>query len=178
MPNCGAEKRLGSSETLRSLKPFYFLFCPFHYIDQIRIIYNADMSLALGKRKRAVTTKSTLPSKKVTVVKPAPPPPAAPEPESDAEDRAAMNEAFRRAFEKRFKAIEEDKPEEVEVEDETDEEDENAWDGLSEEEEDDENEIEVVEHNMSNFSREKADRAALKAFMVTHHLSSLTRTQY
>lgn len=136
------------------------------------------MSLALGKRKRAVTSKSTLPSKKVTVAKPAPPPPAAPEPESDAEDRAAMNEAFRRAFEKRFKAIEEDKPEEVEVEDETDEEDENAWDGLSEEEEDDENEIEVVEHNMSNFSREKADRAALKAFMVTHHLSSLTRTQY
>jgi hypothetical protein len=176
MPNCGAEKRLGSSETLRSLKPFYFLFCPFHCINHIRIIYNTDMSLALGKRKRAVTTKSTLPSKKATTTKPAPPPPAAPEPESDAEDRAAMNEAFRRAFEKRFKAIEEDKPEEAEAEDETDEEDENAWDGLSEEEEDDENEIEVVEHNMSNFSREKADRAALKAFMVISHLPSLTTT--
>jgi hypothetical protein len=111
------------------------------------------MSLALGKRKRAVVSKSTLPSKKVTIAKPAPAPPKAPEPESDAEDREALNEAFRRAFEKRFKAIEEDKPEEAELEEE-------------DPEEDDQDKIEVVEHDMSNFSREKADRAALKAFMV------------
>lgn len=130
------------------------------------------MSLALGKRKRSVTSKSTLPSKKATVAKPAPPPPA-PEPESDAEDREALNEAFRRAFEKRFKAIEEDKPEEVEVEEEDLDEDENEnWDGLSEEEEDDVDEVEVVEHNMSNFSRERADKAALKAFMVIYHFPS------
>ncbi|KAH0392795.1 hypothetical protein KCU89_g13088, partial [Aureobasidium melanogenum] len=77
------------------------------------------MSLALGKRKRAVTSKSTLPSKKATIAKAtAPPPPPAPEPESDTEDREALNDAFRRAFEKRFKAIEEDKPVEVEVEEE------------------------------------------------------------
>ncbi|KAG9691073.1 hypothetical protein KCU95_g8302, partial [Aureobasidium melanogenum] len=125
------------------------------------------MSLALGKRKRAVTSKSTLPSKKATIAKAAAAaPPPAPEPESDAEDREALNDAFRRAFEKRFKAIEEDKPAEVEVEEEDEEEDdEEAWDGLSEEEEDDEDEVEVVEHNMSNFSRERADKAALKAFM-------------
>ncbi|KAK6007032.1 hypothetical protein QM012_006040 [Aureobasidium pullulans] len=126
------------------------------------------MSLALGKRKRAVTSKSTLPSKKATIAKAAPPlpRPAPPEPESDTEDREALNDAFRRAFEKRFKAIEEDKPVEVEVEEEDEEEDEDeAWDGLSEEEEDDEDEIEVVEHNMSNFSRDRADKAALKAFM-------------
>lgn len=128
------------------------------------------MSLALGKRKRAVTSKTPLPSKKVTIAKPAPPPPA-PEPESDAEDREALNEAFRRAFEKRFKAIEEDKPEEVEIEEEEVDDDENEdWDGLSEEEEDDEDEVEVVEHNMSNFSRERADRAASKAFMVIAHI--------
>jgi hypothetical protein len=138
------------------------------------------MSLALGKRKRAVTPKSTLPSKKVTTAKPAPAPPKAPEPESDAEDREALNEAFRRAFEKRFKAIEEDKPEEAEIEEESPDEDDNEdWDGLSEEEEDDEDKIEVVEHNMSNFSREKADRAALKAFMVNFPSQlSLTRTQH
>lgn len=125
------------------------------------------MSLALGKRKRAVTSKSALPSKKATIVKAAPPPPPAPEPKSDAEDREALNDAFRRAFEKRFKAIEDDKPVEVEVEEEDEEEDEDeAWDGLSEEEEDDDDEVEVVEHNMSNFSRERADKAALKAFMV------------
>lgn len=129
------------------------------------------MSLALGKRKRAITSKSTLPSKKATITSPAPPPPA-PEPESDTEDREALNDAFRRAFEKRFKAIEEDKPVEVEVEEEDEDEDEDeAWDGLSEEEEeDDEDEVEVVEHNMSNFSRERADKAALKAFMVLGHL--------
>lgn len=127
------------------------------------------MSLALGKRKRTVTSKSILPSKKATIAKAAPPPPA-PEPESDAEDREALNDAFRRAFEKRFKAIEEDKPVEVEVEEEDDEEDEDeAWDGISEEEEDDEDEVEVVEHNMSNFSRDRADKAALKAFMVLCH---------
>jgi hypothetical protein len=144
------------------------------------IIYHANMSLALGKRKRAVTPKSTLPSKKVSTAKPAPAPPKAPEPESDAEDREALNEAFRRAFEKRFKAIEEDKPEEAEVEEESPDEDDNEdWDGLSEEEEDDEDKIEVVEHNMSNFSREKADRAALKAFMVNFPSQlSLTRTQH
>lgn len=142
------------------------------------------MSLALGKRKRAVTSKSTLPSKKATVAKPAPPPPPAPEPESDAEDREALNDAFRRAFEKRFKAIEEDKPEEADVEEEDldEDEDENEdWDGLSEEEEDDGDEVEVVEHNMSNFSRERADKAALKAFMVTYHFLSqvwLTRIYY
>jgi hypothetical protein len=139
------------------------------------------MSLALGKRKRAVTSKTPLASKKATIAKPAPPPPA-PEPESDAEDREALNEAFRRAFEKRFKAIEEDKPEEVEIEEEEVDEDENEdWDGLLEEEEDDEDEVEVVEHNMSKFSRERADRAALKAFMVLCHLYiriSLTRTQH
>ncbi|KAH0290862.1 hypothetical protein M436DRAFT_59879 [Aureobasidium namibiae CBS 147.97] len=124
------------------------------------------MSLALGKRKRAVTSKTTLPSKKATLAKSAPTPPAAPEPESDAEDREALNEAFRRAFEKRFKAIEEDKPEEVEdEEEELDEDEDEDWDGLSEEDEDDEDEVEVVEHNMSNFSRERADKAALKAFM-------------
>ena len=129
------------------------------------------MSLALGKRKRAVTSKTTLPSKKATLAKSAPPPPPAPEPESDAEDREALNEAFRRAFEKRFKAIEEDKPEEVEIEEEELNEDEDEdWDGLSEEDEDDEDEVEVVEHNMSNFSRERADKAALKAFMVTCQL--------
>lgn len=128
------------------------------------------MSLALGKRKRAVTSKSTLPSKKATIAKAtAPPPPPAPEPESDTEDKEALNDAFRRAFEKRFKAIEEDKPVEVEVEEEDEDEDEDddeAWDGLSGEEEDDEDAIEVVEHNMSSFSRERADKAALKAFMV------------
>jgi hypothetical protein len=138
------------------MKPFYFLFYSFHSSDQTHITHHANMSLALGKRKRAVTSKSTLPSKKVTIAKPAPAPPKAPEPESDAEDREALNEAFRRAFEKRFKAIEED-PDEDDIEN---------WDGLSEEEEDDQDKIEVVEHDMSNFSREKADRAALKAFMV------------
>ncbi|KAG9692270.1 hypothetical protein KCU95_g7383, partial [Aureobasidium melanogenum] len=123
------------------------------------------MSLALGKRKRTVTSKSILPSKKATIAKAAPPPPA-PEPESDAKDREALNDAFRRAFEKQFKAIEEDKPVEVEAEEEDAEEDEDeAWDGISEEEEDDEDEVEVVEHNMSNFSRDRADKAALKAFM-------------
>ncbi|KAI4725140.1 hypothetical protein E4T49_07102 [Aureobasidium sp. EXF-10728] len=123
------------------------------------------MSLALGKRKRAVASKPTLPSKKVTIAKVAPPPPV-PEPESDSEDREALNEAFRRAFEKRFVAIEEDKPEKAQVEEEEEEEDEDEdWGGLSEEEEDAEDEIEVVEHNMSNFSRERADKAALKAFM-------------
>ena len=136
------------------------------------------MSLALGKRKRAVTSKTTLPSKKATLAKPAPPPPAAPEPESDAEDREALNEAFRRAFEKRFKAIEEDKPDEVEIEEEELDEDESEdWDGLSEEDEDDEDEVEVVEHNMSNFSRERADKAALKAFMVTLHLYTKFHSQ-
>lgn len=155
-------------------------FCPFHFLRIIsRITLDSDMSLALGKRKRAVTSKSTLPAKKVTVAKPAPPPPA-PEPESDAEDKEALNDAFRRAFEKRFKAIEVDKPEEVEVEEQELDEDENEdWDGLSEEEEDDEDEVEVVEHNMSNFSRERADRAALKAFMVNCHFPSqvsVTRT--
>jgi hypothetical protein len=125
------------------------------------------MSLALGKRKRAVTSKSILPSKKATIAKATAPPPPAPEPESDTEDREALNDAFRRAFEKRFKAIEEDKPVEVEVEEEDEEEDDDeAWDGLSGEEEDDEDAIEVVEHNMSSFSRERADKAALKAFMV------------
>ncbi|CAD0081832.1 unnamed protein product [Aureobasidium vineae] len=125
------------------------------------------MSLALGKRKRAVASKSSLPSKKAAIAKAAPPPSAPePEPESDSEDREALNEAFRRAFEKRFRAIEEDKSEEVQVEEEEDEEDKDEdWDGLSEEEEDDEDEIEVVEHSMSNFSRERADKAALKAFM-------------
>lgn len=132
------------------------------------------MSLALGKRKRAVTTKSTAPSKKATIAKPAPPPPA-PEPESDAEDREAMNEAFRRAFEKRFKAIEEEKPKEAEVEEEDDEEEDEDWDGISEEEEDDEDEIEVVEHNMSDFSRDRADKAALKAFMVPSLFVSTSR---
>lgn len=132
------------------------------------------MSLALGKRKRVVTTKSAAPSKKATIAKPAPPPPA-PEPESDAEDREAMNEAFRRAFEKRFKAIEEEKPKEAEVEEEDDEEDDENWDGISEEEEDDEDEIEVVEHNMSSFSRDRADKAALKAFMVLSLFVSTSR---
>lgn len=134
------------------------------------------MSLALGKRKRAVTTKSAAPSKKATIAKPAPPPPA-PEPESDAEDREAMNEAFRRAFEKRFKAIEEEKPKEAEVEEEDDEEEDEDWDGISEEEEeeDHEDEIEVVEHNMSNFSRDRADKAALKAFMVPSLFVSTSR---
>ena len=159
-----------------------FFFCPFHFLRIIsRITLDSNMSLALGKRKRAVTSKSTLPSKKVTVAKPTPPPPApAPEPESDAEDREALNDAFRRAFEKRFKAIEEDKPDEVEVEEQELDEDENEdWDVLSEEDEDDEDEVEVVEHNMSNFSRERADRAALKAFMVISHFPSqvsVTRT--
>ena len=136
-----------------------------------KIKFTTSMSLALGKRKRAVTSKTTLPAKKISIAKPAPPPPA-PEPESDAEDREALNEAFRRAFEKRFKAIEEDKPEEAQIEDEDEDENED-WDGLSEEEEDDEDEdkVEVVEHNMSNYSRERADRAALKAFMVIPTIS-------
>ena len=88
-----------------------------------------------------------------------------------------MNEAFRRAFEKRFKAIEEEKPKEAEVEEEDDEEDDEDWDGISEEEEeeDHEDEIEVVEHNMSNFSRDRADKAALKAFMVLSLFVSTSR---
>lgn len=88
-----------------------------------------------------------------------------------------MNEAFRRAFEKRFKAIEEEKPKEAEVEEEDDEEEDEDWDGISEEEEDHEDEIEVVEHNMSNFSRDRADKAALKAFMVPSLFVSTSRNR-
>lgn len=128
------------------------------------------MSVALGKRKRTVKIAAP-PAKKKSIATP-PLPPAAAEPESDGEDKEALQEAFRRAFEARFKPIEEEKPktgaqteledaQDAELEDE-EEDDDDDWDGISEDEEDG---VEVVEHT-TTAKRERADKALLKAFMV------------
>ena len=123
------------------------------------------MSVSLGKRKRSTKARAAAPLKKVII---APPPPEA---ESDGEDKEALQDAFRRAFEARFKPIEDEKEEEEKAVEKTQEdmrsEDEDDWDGLSEDgEEDDGDEVEVVEHANTAYSRDRADKATLRAFMV------------
>lgn len=112
------------------------------------------MAIALGKRKRRA--EATEPVRK------APAPPV--EPESDNEDLQAI---FRKAFEAKFKPLEVEKekePESVqEVEEgEEDSEQDSDWEGISEPED----AVEVIEHTFSQGPRERADKQALKAFMV------------
>ena len=107
------------------------------------------MAVALGKRKR----------REETVAQPKP----AKEPASDNEDLQAI---FRRAFEAKFKPLEAKKQRqetapEVELVNEEDEED-SDWSGISQAED----EVEVVEHTSSRWSKEQHEKQEVKAFMV------------
>ena len=116
------------------------------------------MGLAIGKRKRTATK---VPPAKKRVKSPSPEP-------SDSED---LRDAFRRAFEAKFKPLEGvSKPEtkepepadESESEEENEEED-SEWEGISGDEKG--NQVEVVEVSGPRYN-ERASKSELKAFMV------------
>ncbi|KAL1392322.1 hypothetical protein HDK64DRAFT_230281 [Phyllosticta capitalensis] len=122
------------------------------------------MGLAIGKRKRTATKVS--PAKK-RVKSPSPEP-------SDSED---LRDAFRRAFEAKFKPLEGvSKPEtkepepadESESEEENEEED-SEWEGISGDEKG--NQVEVVEVSGPRYN-ERASKSELKAFMSSKPPSS------
>ncbi|KAF2086941.1 hypothetical protein K490DRAFT_66254 [Saccharata proteae CBS 121410] len=124
------------------------------------------MSVSLGKRKRA--EKSTKVARRKVPAK-------SPEP-SDNEDLQA---AFRRAFEAKFKPLDDSvnlptpKPAETIPEPSEDEEKDSDWDGIAEE--DDEPKVEVIEH--ADISRkQRASRDELKAFMSSKPPSSKPTT--
>lgn len=120
------------------------------------------MVVALGKRKR-VGAKAAPASKRA----------AKEELSSDESDSEDMRDAFRRAFEAKFKPLDgvkkkEEKKEEKKAptpaEEEDDESEGNEWEGMSEDEEPG-NTVEVIE--VAGPSRaERASKNELKAFMV------------
>lgn len=117
------------------------------------------MAVALGKRKR-VEAKAAAPVTKRPAKKEEPE-------ESDSED---MRDAFRRAFEAKFKPLagvtKKEKAPEPEEEDEEDEsEDDDDWEGISENDEEPSKAVEVVEVTGPTRS-ERLSKAELKAFMV------------
>ncbi|KAB2576936.1 Uncharacterized protein DBV05_g4481 [Lasiodiplodia theobromae] len=116
------------------------------------------MAVALGKRKR-VEAKAAAPVSKRPAKKEEPE-------ESDSED---MRDAFRRAFEAKFKPLagvtkKEKSPEPEEKEEEDESEEDGHWEGISEDDEEPSKTVEVVEVTGPTRS-ERLSKAELKAFM-------------
>lgn len=114
------------------------------------------MATTLGKRKRRAEAEAENPKKAPT------------RSDSSSSDGETARALFRRAFEAKFKPLGKvEKKPKVQPEPEDEDEDlsqSSDWDGLSDEEDDDE--VEVVRHVLPEFIREK-DGGRKKGFMVS-----------